>query len=171
MPPIATRGGDKGRTSLGDGTRVPKDHDNVEAYGTVDELVSILGVCRCLNISEETRTILKGVQRTLFQLAADLADPTGGGHFLPDTVRELDTYLEDIEPRLPPIITFEVPGRNQASSMLHVARTVARRTERRIVVLGEGYREHLRYMNRLSDLLFILARWEGGPGSDIEPPK
>jgi cob(I)alamin adenosyltransferase len=163
---IYTRAGDAGETSLGEGSRVPKTDVRIEAYGTVDELNSVLGLALAGGLPEELRPWLEQVQNDLFDLGADLSVP------LEDTKRErlrvtrgqverLEELCDLVNERLEPLRSFVLPGGTEASARLHVARAVCRRAERRAVALAEeqdANPEALAYLNRLSDLLFILAR-------------
>lgn len=163
---IYTRTGDAGQTGLFDGTRVSKDHLRIETYGTVDELNSHLGLV-LVDCPEAVGGVLRRVQRDLFTLGADLATPVGGknadrtprigaGH-IAYVEREIDAATG----QLPPLRKFILPGGTVAAARLHVARTVCRRAERLLVTLGGQeavVAEGLVYLNRLSDLLFTLAR-------------
>ena len=157
---IATRTGDDGTTGLGDGTRVPKDHLRVQALGDVDELNSSLGVLLAEPLPDDVRALLVVVQHELFNLGGELSIP--GFELLKDeAVLALDQALEMHNSQLPRLQEFILPAGTRAASQAHVCRTVARRAERSVVALGEA--ETLRdaprqYLNRLSDLLFVLAR-------------
>lgn len=163
---IYTKTGDKGQTSLFGGKRVPKDELRIEAYGTVDELNSLLGICRSMNPPGEISGILEKIQNELFILGADLATPgdssRSSGRIQPTTVAGLEQHIDAVEPKLEPLKNFILPGGNPVASMLHFARTVCRRAERRTVQLAreqEINELNVVYLNRLSDLLFVLARW------------
>jgi cob(I)alamin adenosyltransferase len=157
---ITTRTGDDGSTGLGDGTRVPKDHARVQAMGDVDELNSCLGVLLAEPLSESVASALAPVQHVLFDLGSELAVP---GYFLmkPEQVAFLDVQIKAMNAGLTPLKEFILPGGSRAAALAHVARSVCRRAERSIVALshqsamGELPQQ---YLNRLSDLLFILAR-------------
>jgi cob(I)alamin adenosyltransferase len=163
---IYTRAGDAGETSLGDGSRVAKTDLRIEAYGTVDELNSVLGLALSGGLPDEFRPWLEQVQNDLFDLGADLSVT------LEDTKRErlrvtrgqverLEELCDLVNERLEPLRSFILPGGTEAAARLHVARAVCRRAERRAVALAEeqdANPEALAYLNRLSDLLFILAR-------------
>jgi cob(I)alamin adenosyltransferase len=163
---LYTRAGDAGETSLGEGSRVPKTDPRIEAYGTVDELNSVLGLALSGGLPDELRPWLEQVQNDLFDLGADLSVP------LEDTKRErlrvtrgqverLEELCDLVNERLEPLRSFILPGGTEAAARLHVARAVCRRAERRAVALAEEQDvnpEALAYLNRLSDLLFILAR-------------
>jgi len=165
---IYTRTGDKGVTGLGDGSRVDKDNLRVEAYGTVDELNSAVGLVLSAELPETIRSCLVRVQHELFDLGGELCMP--GTLLIPDSYaedleRDLDTFNAD----LPPLKDFILPGGSESAARCHLARTIARRAERRVVSLAreEDVNEaSVRYLNRLSDLLFVasrvLARTAGG---------
>ena len=158
---IYTRTGDDGTTGLGDGTRVRKDCARVEAYGTVDELNSVLGVLLAVpGVPEAVTAVLTDVQHELFDLGAELCIP---GHLVITAaqVTRLETALDGFNDPLPPLKEFILPGGGPAAAACHLGRTVARRAERRVWTLAgtESVNpEALRYLNRLSDLLFVLAR-------------
>jgi cob(I)alamin adenosyltransferase len=157
---IATRTGDDGTTGLGDNTRVGKDALRVHAMGDVDELNSVLGVLACENLPDDVRAALSNIQHDLFDLGGELSIP--GYTMVTETqVAALDGWLADWNATLPRLEEFILPGGSRAASIAHVARTVARRAERAVVALGriETVRAEPRhYLNRLSDLLFVLAR-------------
>jgi len=163
---IYTRTGDAGETSLFGGKRVPKDDLRVEAYGTVDELGSFLGLARAhLQQDRDVAEVLLEIQRELFALGAELARPgsaTRGANperITADQVRRLEETIDRFDAELPPLQLVILAG--GPGAFLHVARTIARRAERRIVALHRREPlnpELLRYINRLSDLLFVLAR-------------
>ncbi|GMA60291.1 cob(I)yrinic acid a,c-diamide adenosyltransferase [Alicyclobacillus fastidiosus] len=183
---IYTRGGDKGETSLIYGRRIAKDHLRVETYGAVDEANAVLGVAAA-NLTDagalDLCSILTRVQRDLFDVGRDLATPeekradhyvTGGD------VALLERLIDDLDARLPPLTRFVLPGGTPAAAHLHHARTVVRRAERRVVSLAkEGVSLPIvqQYLNRLSDLLFVLARTvnhrlqHDEPGVDFQAPK
>ena len=160
---IYTRLGDSGETSLGDLSRVPKDHPLVEACGAVDELNAVLGVILSQpELPEPFEQWIRRVQNDLLDLGADLSVPLSDGR---ERLRIGKVYTEWIEERcdeannnLAPLHSFIIPGGNAAAALLHVARTVCRRAERRVLEAENFNPEILRYLNRLSDLLFILAR-------------
>jgi cob(I)alamin adenosyltransferase len=157
---IATRTGDDGTTGLGDNTRVGKDNPRVQAMGEVDELNSHIGLLLCEDMPGDVRTLLLEIQHQLFNLGGELSIP-GFELLKPEAVLALDEALAAHNERLPKLQEFILPGGNRAASQAHVCRTVARRAERALVALGAG--EPLRdaprqYLNRLSDLLFVLAR-------------
>jgi cob(I)alamin adenosyltransferase len=157
---IATRTGDDGTTGLGDNTRVPKDSLRVHAMGDVDELNSHIGLLLCEGLSEGVSELLVEIQHQLFNLGGELSIP-GFELLKPEAVLALDEALAHYNGQLPRLEEFILPGGNRAASQAHVCRTVARRAERSVVALGaaEELRETPRqYLNRLSDLLFVLAR-------------
>jgi cob(I)alamin adenosyltransferase len=165
---IYTRTGDDGTTSLFSGGRVSKTNLRVEAYGTVDELNSILGLARALKPHPGTDSLLNAVQNQLFHLGADLATPLDAAaswvvRMDAETVAWLENRIDDLTVALPPLKNFILPGGTPAAAQIHVARTVCRRAERIAVALQElePLGEHvIHYLNRLSDFLFTLARWE-----------
>ena len=174
---IYTRGGDAGETSLGDGQRVSKADLRVEAYGQVDELNALLGVALARGVPDEFRAHLERIQNELFDLGADLAVP------LEDTKRErtritaeqvehLENLCDEVNENLEPLRSFVLPGGTEPAALLHLARTVCRRAERVTVALAaeaDVNPEALAYLNRLSDLLFILARAANAAAGAAEP--
>jgi cob(I)alamin adenosyltransferase len=179
---IYTKFGDRGQTALFDGTKVPKDHLRIETYGTVDELNSWLGVVMAtLGGEGELVELLMKLQRQLFVLGSDLATPMGSKNESKVTrvsareVRFLEEQIDMATGKLPALRAFILPGGTLAAAQLHVARTVCRRAERCLVALmgaegGQGFEQALVYLNRMSDLLFTLARVAnqvGGRG-DVE---
>jgi len=158
---IYTRTGDDGTTGLGDGSRTGKDSLRVEAYGTVDEANSAIGTVLAANgISKPIRRCLTEIQHDLFELGGELCIP-GHRAIEDEFVQRLEEQLDLFNAELPPLKDFILPGGGAAAAACHVARTVVRRAERRVNALGkkETIRaEVLRYLNRLSDLLFVLAR-------------
>ncbi|MFQ5839225.1 MAG: cob(I)yrinic acid a,c-diamide adenosyltransferase [Candidatus Methylomirabilales bacterium] len=166
---IYTKTGDGGETGLFDGTRVAKDHPRVEAYGDIDELNAVIGTALAFLEDGQLREILVGIQKDLFALGAELADPRAEekphkekARLTDERVRDLEAIIDTCESELVSLRHFILPGGSQAGAILHLARTVCRRAERRIVALGEaGVRIKpvlLAYVNRLSDLFFVLAR-------------
>jgi cob(I)alamin adenosyltransferase len=161
---IYTKLGDGGETHLGDMSRVPKTHPRIEAYGTLDELNAQLGVALATaGMPERTAAFLHRVQNDLFDVGADISVPHGGDRERLRVIPEQTTWLEqacdEVNAELAPLKSFVLPGGSPAAAQLHVCRTVCRRAERRTVDCGdEVNRECVRYLNRLSDLLFILAR-------------
>jgi cob(I)alamin adenosyltransferase len=163
---IYTRAGDAGETSIGDGSRVPKTDLRIEAYGAVDELNSFLGLALAGGLPEEFRQWLEQIQNDLFDLGADLSVPLEDSRrerlrVTPGQVERLEELCDLVNARLEPLRSFVLPGGTEAAALLHVARAVSRRAERRAVALAEAQDVNpaaLAYLNRLSDLLFILAR-------------
>ncbi|KVC76092.1 cobalamin adenosyltransferase [Burkholderia ubonensis] len=157
---IATRTGDDGTTGLGDGRRVGKDDVRIAAIGDVDELNSTLGVLLAETLPDDVRAALVTIQHDLFDLGGELCIP--GHTVLGDAhLARLDQWLADYNATLPPLKEFILPAGSRAAALAHVCRTVCRRAERAIVALGrvEALQETpRRYVNRLSDLLFVLAR-------------
>ena len=157
---IYTRTGDDGSTGLGDGSRVAKDSLRVEAYGTVDEANSCIGLVLASEVPEDVRTLLTSVQHQMFDLGGELCIP---GHAAIDDedVERLEQHLDRYNDDLPPLKDFILPGGGEAAARCHIARTVVRRAERETVALSrvETVRpQAIRYLNRLSDLLFVLSR-------------
>ena len=157
---IATRTGDDGTTGLGDGRRVRKDSARIAAIGDVDELNSNLGVLLCESLPDNVRAALVAIQHDLFDLGGELCIP---GHTMITErhLAQLDDWLADYNAALPPLKEFILPGGSRAAALAHVCRTVCRRAERAIVALGEHEAINpapRQYVNRLSDLLFVLAR-------------
>lgn len=166
MAKIYTKGGDKGQTSLVGGTRISKDHDKIEAYGTVDELNAWIGVLADAPENAGRKALLKEIQDRLFTLGAELAsEPEQTRKKLPELFesdielleKEMDSYTETI----PPLRAFVLPGGHPLVSFAHVARTVARRAERQVIRLSRSEPVNpliIKYLNRLSDYLFVLSR-------------
>lgn len=158
---IYTRTGDDGSTGLGDGSRVPKDSLRVEAYGTVDEANSAIGtVLAHASVPDAVRTCLVEVQHDLFELGGELCIP-GHSAVTGTMVERLEHELDGFNDGLPPLKDFILPGGGPAAAACHVARTVIRRAERRVSSLAHDEDvggDVLRYLNRLSDLLFVIAR-------------
>jgi cob(I)alamin adenosyltransferase len=157
---IYTKTGDDGTTGLGDGTRVPKDDARVEAYGTVDELNSVLGMLLAEDVSIEIRTCLTRVQHELLDLGGELCIP-GYKAITAEHVTRLENELDGFNAPLPALKEFILPGGSRAAAVCHLARTVCRRAERRTYTLHTQapLSPHaLEYLNRLSDLLFVLGR-------------
>jgi cob(I)alamin adenosyltransferase len=168
---IYTRTGDEGDTGLFGGGRVSKDHPRVAAYGTVDELNSVLGWALNLVTDDRARQRLGQVQHDLFAMGAELATPpAAGGRRRPETpdlplerVGEMEAWMDEADRELEPLTRFVLPGGSEGAAALHVARSVCRRAERAVVSLGRTEAVHegvVPYLNRLSDLLFTLARLE-----------
>lgn len=170
---IYTKKGDSGKTSLYGGTRVSKASDRVETYGTIDELNSFIGMARALISNENILTQLSRIQFDLFTHGSECATPpdkfllTNGKPRLNLLIQQeditlLESWIDEITPQLPPLEFFILPAGGKASSTLHIARTVCRRAERCLVSLAqeESIRpELIQYLNRLSDYLFVLARY------------
>ncbi len=157
---IYTRTGDNGDTGLGDGTRVPKDCARVEALGVIDELNCAVGVILTEPVSDDVRTTLIGVQHDLFDLGGEVSIP-GYTAVTDRHIERLEEVLDRYNAQLPPLKDFILPGGSRAAAHCHVARTLARRAERRMVTLGSSEPVSplaQRYLNRLSDLLFVLCR-------------
>ena len=158
---IYTRTGDDGSTGLGDGARVPKDALRVEAYGTVDELNSMIGLMLASDgLQQDINACLVRIQNQLFDLGGELCIP-GTTAITEDAVRELESSLDQFNADLPPLKDFILPGGIQAAAVCHVARTICRRAERRLCSLAKDEpvnEQALKYVNRLSDLLFVVAR-------------
>ena len=158
---IYTKTGDDGTTGLGNNQRVDKAHARVEAYGTVDELNSAIGVVLAANhVSDDIRTLLSRLQHELFELGGELCMP-GYEALQSEHVEHLEQALDDLNASLPPLKDFILPGGTLAASYCHLARTICRRAERCIVRVHhhEPLRtEILQYINRLSDLLFVISR-------------
>jgi cob(I)alamin adenosyltransferase len=172
---IYTRLGDDGETHLGDMSRVAKTHPRIEAYGTVDELNAQLGAAIALE-GMPYREWLERVQNDLFDVGADVSvpeDPESGRSRLrvrPEQTAWLEERCDEVNAHLPKLTSFVLPGGTAAAARLHVCRTVCRRAERRVVECGEEInRECLRYLNRLSDLLFILSRGANAAADRAEP--
>jgi cob(I)alamin adenosyltransferase len=181
---IMTRGGDKGETSLADGTRVVKCSQRVKTYGTVDELNSVLGLVRCEELPAGLNEKLLQLQNELFDLGCELATPADSelAQKIPNVrqfqVDLLESWLQETNQQLEPAHNFVLPGGSRAAAALHLARTVTRRCERELVALIDTGAEVnpccLRFLNRLSDLCFVWARlcndfgradirWQPGP--------
>ncbi len=172
---IYTRLGDGGETHLGDMSRVPKTHARIEAYGTVDELNAQLGVALARGgLPERYTEWLRRVQNDLFDVGADISVPEGGERERLRVVPEQTTWLEEacdeVNADLPKLKSFVLPGGTEAAAQLHVCRTVCRRAERRVLACGDEVNaECVRYLNRLSDLLFILSRGVNATDGAAEP--
>jgi cob(I)alamin adenosyltransferase len=166
---IYTKTGDKGETGLFGGGRVSKDHPRVEAYGDVDELNAALGMARSVELMPRIDEVLVPVQRDLFSIGALLATPNRDkvqqqlekARIDDDRIAQLERAIDDGDAELEPLTSFILPGGTPKSAALHVARTVCRRAERRVIALRHDVDVPaivIRYLNRLSDLLFVLAR-------------
>ncbi len=173
---IYTKLGDGGETHLGDMSRVPKTHARIEAYGTVDELNSQIGVVLTLSeLPDPYRPWLERVQNDLFDVGADIAAPDDPERerlrVLPAQTEWLEQRCDEVNATLTPLKSFVLPGGTAAAAHLHVARTVCRRAERLAVACGDELgAEPVRYLNRLSDLLFILARGANAGGEPLWEP-
>jgi len=157
---IYTRTGDDGTTGLGDGSRVAKDSARVTAYGTVDEANSAIGLVLACELPEAVRALLVGVQHQLFDLGGELCIP-GHTAILDADIERLEQALDGLNADLPPLKDFILPGGGLAAAHCHLARTICRRAEREVVTLShhDAVRpQAIRYLNRLSDLLFVVAR-------------
>ena len=164
---IYTKTGDSGETSLFDNTRVSKADARVDAYGEVDEVNACLGAARAAGVEAETSALIEALQRDLFALGARLADPSARiadrvtkAAIGDADVQRLEEAIDRLEATLPPLRRFILPGGSPAGALLHLARTVSRRAERRVIGLGAGAVDPVLiiYLNRLSDLLFVMAR-------------
>jgi cob(I)alamin adenosyltransferase len=161
---IYTRLGDGGETHLGDMSRVPKTHPRIEAYGTVDELNSQIGVTLTVaGLPDDYAEWLRHIQNDLFDVGADIAAPEDPQRerlrVLPEQTEWLEQRCDEVNATLPPLKSFVLPGGTPPAAHLHVCRTVCRRAERLAIACGVGVNaEVVRYLNRLSDLLFILSR-------------
>jgi cob(I)alamin adenosyltransferase len=164
---IYTRTGDSGETSLFDRTRVSKADARVDAYGEVDEVNACLGTVLAAGVDDDIAGLLTAIQRDLFAVGARLADPSSRiasrvtkAAVTDEDIQRLEDAIDRLEAGLPPLRKFILPGGSGAGSQLHLARTVCRRAERRVVGLGAGAVESpvIVYLNRLSDLLFVMAR-------------
>lgn len=164
---IYTRTGDDGTTSLFAGGRVGKDDARVEAYGTIDELNSVLGIVRAVSKNDYISEIVKEIQNLLFTLGADLATPLDAENvrikrISKEDVNRLEWLIDQIDTKLKPLRSFVLPGGTLVASFLHLARTVCRRAERRLVYLSKKEKinaQIIPFVNRLSDLLFVLSRY------------
>jgi len=164
---IYTKTGDSGETSLFDNTRVSKADARVDAYGEVDEVNACLGAARAAGVDDEIAALIESLQKDLFALGARLADPSA--RIAPRVekaaigdaaVERLEQAIDRLEETLPPLRMFILPGGSTSGALLHLARTVCRRAERRVIALGAAAVDPVLivYLNRLSDLLFVMAR-------------
>ncbi len=181
---IYTRTGDAGDTALVGGARVPKDTARIEAYGTLDELNAVIGLARAFNAERLTKGkaprwldgIFRGLQNELFDLGSELATPDDaayeGMHRVGEAeVKALEALMDQCQKDLAPLKSFVLPGGGRVGGFLHQARTVCRRAERRILALSRVEPLSpwpLAYVNRLSDLLFVLSRWVAKKGGETE---
>jgi cob(I)alamin adenosyltransferase len=165
---IYTKTGDSGETSLFGGGRVSKSNQRIKSYGTVDELNSNLGRTRAADLTEDTYSVLEELQSHLFVLGADLATPPNSKaktqRIQEDDVTQIEQWIDQFDEEIPPLKHFILPGGTEGASLLHICRTVCRRAERCCVEAkqdGEAISaEAIKFLNRLSDLLFVLARYE-----------
>ena len=164
---IYTKTGDSGETSLFDNTRVSKADARVDAFGEVDEVNACLGAALAAGVDEDVAASLEAIQKDLFALGARLADPATRiaarvtkAAITAGDIERLEQTIDRLEGELPPLRRFILPGGSAAGALLHLARTVCRRAERRVIALGPGATEPIIvvYLNRLSDLLFVMAR-------------
>lgn len=163
---IYTKRGDTGETALVGGTRVPKDSPWIEALGTVDELNSALGAARAWTSDSQIRNMLEQIQQVLLDICGDIATPSDHPKktqraISPEQVEILEQWIDELGAELPPWTHFIVPGGTKSAALLHLARTICRRAERRVVSLARVEQVNpvvLAYLNRLSDLLFVLPR-------------
>jgi cob(I)alamin adenosyltransferase len=173
---IYTKTGDSGETALGDGSRVAKDHPRVTAYGSVDELNAVLGLLVAAQAGLAETELLRDIQNDLFDVGADLCVPEAKGQsegqrlrVRPEQAERLEKAIDRLNANLQPLKSFVIPGGKPAAAWCHLARTVCRRAERDVVTLTrqEPVNPHvIIYLNRLSDLLFVLARVYNGQGKD-----
>ena len=175
---IYTKTGDEGMTGLGGGRRVPKDSPRVRAYGTVDELNSAIGVALALGLTERLTSELATIQNELFDLGSDLCWPEDDERrariptVKPKHVRSLERLIDDLNDVVGPLTNFLLPGGSPGAAQLHLARTICRRAERETITLSheEPIGELvLPYLNRLSDALFVMARFENHERGVAEP--
>jgi cob(I)alamin adenosyltransferase len=173
---IYTRGGDRGETSLGDGSRVPKFDCRIASFGTVDELNSLVGVALAACEADELRTVLEQIQNELFDVGADISVPYGVGdgrlRIGQPSIDELERLCDRFNADLPDLRSFVLPGGDEVAARLHVARAVCRRAERDVLAASKEVDINplvLVYLNRLSDLLFILARTANALAGRDEP--
>jgi cob(I)alamin adenosyltransferase len=175
---IYTKSGDQGQTSLGDGSRVPKTDTRIVAYGTIDELNSLIGIVVAAGAPEPVTSGLRHIQNDLFDLGADLCVPESPGsqdegrlRVTSEQVAQLERWIDDATDRLEPLKSFVLPGGTTASAHLHFARTICRRAEIKVLTLAESSPinpQVTTYLNRLSDLLFVWARLSNDCGkSDV----
>lgn len=175
---IYTRSGDKGTTGLGDGSRLPKHHLRIVSYGTVDELSSVIGVALTHKLDEPYAAWLLSIQNDLFDVGSDLCRPGAeedGSRLTPEYTLQIEDWIDEANADLAPLRTFTLPGGCVGAAWMHMARTVCRRAERHVNELcadpaeaGRVNHEVLRYLNRLSDLFFVLSRvMNDGGTSDV----
>jgi cob(I)alamin adenosyltransferase len=170
---IYTKTGDDGTTALGDGTRLPKHHLRIQAYGTLDEVSSVIGLLLTEDLDATLATRLRAIQNDLFDVGSDLCVPGAAGDRLRITAAyttRIEAWIDDTNQHLKPLDSFVLPGGQRAAAWLHLARTVCRRAERHVTELAtldptNLNPEVIRYLNRLSDLLFTLARFHNDGGA------
>ena len=172
---IYTKTGDQGDTGLGDGRRVPKDHPRVAAYGSVDELNAVLGLALASTPNLEHRQLLESIQNDLFDVGADLCVPQTDSEIAdkvlrvrPEQSERLEKAIDELNAALAPLRSFVLPGGTPSAAWCHLARTVCRRAERDVVTLARAETlnpQVIIYLNRLSDLLFVLARVSNDNGA------
>ena len=175
---IYTRLGDGGKTHLGDMSRVPKTHPRIEAYGSVDELNAQIGLAMTVaDLPDDYRDWLAHVQNDLFDVGADLAAPEDADsgrerlRVIPEQTAWLEQRCDEINETLAPLKSFVLPGGTPAAAHLHICRTVCRRARRAVIACGDAASpEAVRYLNRLSDLLFILSRAANGDDEPLWEP-
>ncbi len=176
---IYTKTGDSGATALFGGKRVSKTHMRIEAYGTVDEMNSALGVVRCESLPSEIASLLTTVQHQLFELGAQLATPSDakqtGCAISTEAIQQIEAAIDKYDAMLTPLRQFILPAGTRATALLHLARTICRRTERQVVALAAAPGERIPesivvYLNRLSDLLFVLARYVNHDSGTADEP-
>ncbi|NMM48794.1 cob(I)yrinic acid a,c-diamide adenosyltransferase [Marinigracilibium pacificum] len=163
---VYTKTGDDGTTGILGGTRLTKSHIRIEAYGTVDELLSWIGMVRDQEVNSSRKDILVNIQDRLFTLGSYLAsDPVKSKVVIPEIkeedIKALELEMDQMDEKLPPLRNFVLPGGHQSVSYVHIARTVCRRAERAVVLLNENQEVNslvIQYLNRLSDYLFVLSR-------------
>lgn len=169
---IYTRTGDQGSTRLGEGTEVPKDHTRVTAYGEIDELCSQLGLTIACKPDHKIIDTLESVQHNLFNVGGELAAPgLVSDSATPEMIAELEVVIDDLNAQLSPLEEFILPGGTIAAANLHLSRAICRRAERSIVTLSHSEQvapELIAWVNRLSDLLFVMARFENQQAGNQE---
>ena len=170
---IYTRSGDDGQTNLADGRRVPKNAIQPELTGTLDELNSLLGIARSLSLAEPVDAVLQRIQSELFLVGAAVAG-AGAAMLTDQHVENLEADIDRLDAELPPLKSFIMPGGATSAAVLHLARTVCRRAERRLVTLTQLAPQYpqpttMAYLNRLSDLLFVMARAANAQSAAEDP--
>jgi|FLOH01.1.fsa_nt_gi cob(I)alamin adenosyltransferase len=160
---VYTRNGDLGNTRLANGKEVPKDYVSIHAYGDIDELNSILGFVQTLNLSDKSKEIIQTIQNVLFNVGGELSFDGEMQLIHSIDVEKIEKWIDEINGHLLPLKEFIIPGGSAEAAQLHIARSVARRAERSILKIQDWQTKHLelfKYVNRLSDLLFVMARYE-----------